>query len=282
MMRETIGAAIVTVAVLSGIAVVGIGGWPGEPSGCIEAHDCYCEAFSGGLVEQPANTFSNLGFVAVGLWVLTFVGRRPPNSNLIDADPRVTRLYGWIAIGLGVGSMLFHGTMTEWGGWADLVSMYTFITFFLVYEVRTIRRESAEFLLRGWLTANAVLAVFQWFADNGIGKVVFAVLIVATLAANRLVVGATGDLKIERDQRLFWTGLGIYVAGNVIWTLSRTGAVLCNPNTVLQGHAVWHITSAAAVAAFFLYLRSERHRASIGTTAESGNRPTEERARWRR
>ena len=257
-MREAIRAAVITAIVLTCLAAVGVGGWPGEPSGCIEAGDCYCEAFTNGLVEQPANTFSNLGFVAVGLWVLTFVGRRAPGANPIADDPRITRLYGWIAVGLGVGSMLFHGTMTEWGGWADLVSMYTFITFFLLYEVRTKRSASAEWLLRWWTTANIVLALFQWFANNGIGKWVFGALIIATLVANRLVIGAVGGARlVVRDQRFFWIGLGTYVAGNIIWTLSRTGAVLCNPESLVQGHAVWHLTSAGAIAAFFLYLRSE-------------------------
>ncbi|MDH3499665.1 MAG: ceramidase [Acidimicrobiia bacterium] len=258
-MRRDIAAAIViTAAILAGLAAIGNGGWPGEPSGCIEAGDCYCEAFTGGLVEQPANTFSNLGFVAVGLWVLTLAGRPAAGRNLIADDTRISRLYGWIAIGLGVGSMLFHGTMTEWGGWADLVSMYAFITFFLLYEVRTRRNAGAAWLLQIWIFANLVLATFQWFADNGIGKVVFAALIVGTLTANlRVVAPRSGPPRALRNQRLFWTGLAAYVVGNVIWMLSRTGGVLCEPDSILQGHAVWHLTSAAAVAVFFLYLRSE-------------------------
>lgn len=256
--RDVIVATVTTAVILAALAVVGGGGWPGEASGCIEAGDCYCEAFTGDLVEQPVNTLSNLGFVAVGLWILTFVGRPAAGGNLIGDDPRITRLYGWIAIGLGVGSMAFHATMTEWGGWADLVSMYLFITFFLLYEVRTWQDAPADWLLRMWVWANVLLAGFQWLVDNGIGKFVFAALIVATLVFNRLVATGRGmGRPVRRDQRLFWTGLGLYLAGNVVWTLSRTNGPLCAPESLLQGHALWHLTSAAAVGVFFLYLRSE-------------------------
>lgn len=242
-------------ALVAGIVAVGVDGWPGEPSGCIEAGDCYCEAFTGGLIEQPANTLSNLAFVAVGLWVIAQARSRRGGSGLIATDPGVANLYGWIAVGLGLGSMLFHGSMTEWGGWADLVSMYLFITFFLLYELRRLLGRTGTWMLGWWVVVNLALAAFQWVANNGIGKFIFGALIVATLAANRRVVRSP---DVVRDERFFWAGLGTYVAGNVIWMLSRTGAPLCEPASLLQGHALWHITSAAAVGLFFLYLRSEQ------------------------
>ncbi len=247
-------AVTVTVGFMVAAAWLGTGGWAGEPSGCIEAGDCYCEAFTNGLIAQPANTLSNLAFVAVGLWVLAQVRPRHRGTGLMATHPGIATLYGWIAIGLGLGSMLFHGTMTEWGGWADLVSMYLFITFFFLYELRILLGRPARWLVAWWIGGNAVLAGFQWLADNGIGKLVFAALIVLTLATNRRVV-RTG--RVLRDERFFWAGLGTYLAGNIVWTLSRTGAPWCDPDTALQGHALWHITSAAAVGLFYCYLRSE-------------------------
>ena len=36
-----------------------------------------------------------------------------------------------------------------------------------------------------------------------------------------------------------------------IWNLSKTGGPWCDPHSLLQGHAVWHVLG--AVAAFCLY-----------------------------
>jgi hypothetical protein len=243
----------ITAVVLAIGAAVGIGGWPGEPSGCIAVNDCYCEAFTGGVIEQPVNTLSNFGFVAVGLWILRDAARRRSGGGLFAVDPVLTRLYGAIAVFLGVGSMFFHGTMTEWGGWLDLVSMHFFITFFLLYDVARLRRLGTSWIVRSFAAVNVVLAVVLWVMDNGYGKFVFGAIIVLTLVAERQVHRA----GIGRDRRWFWAGIGTYVAGQVVWLLSRDGAPWCDPSSLWQGHALWHLTSAAAVALLYRYLRSE-------------------------
>ena len=44
----------------------------------------------------------------------------------------------------------------------------------------------------------------------------------------------------------------------VFWALSFTGAPLCDPNSLLQGHALWHLLAMALTPFFiFLYLRDE-------------------------
>ncbi len=231
--------------------VVGSGGWPGEPSGCIAAGDCYCEAFTGGLIAQPVNTLSNVAFFAAGLWVLGFSRRRRPENPL--AVPALTLLYAGIALSLGIGSMLFHGAMTEWGGWADLVALHMFITFFLLYELMTLWRRDVAWFLRTFAWLNVGLAVLLWPINNGSGKYVFGALLVATLGVNRLVARRIAP----RDERWFWAGIGTYATGNVVWALSRDDGLLCRPDSLLQGHALWHLTAAAAVAFLFRYLWSE-------------------------
>ena len=62
---------------------------------------------------------------------------------------------------------------------------------------------------------------------------------------------------VSRDLR--WLGLagGIFLIGLVIWRLSHTGAPLCYPESLLQGHAVWHLLCAISTAAIFVYYQSE-------------------------
>ena len=244
---------------------LGSGGWPGEPSGCIAVQDCYCEAFTGGIIEQPVNTLSNFGFVLVGLWILwrTSRDRRPAIRSRMGQEPVYGLLYGAIGVFIGIGSMYFHASMKEWGGWIDLLSMHLFITYLLLYDVAVVRRRTTVWFLRSFAIANVVLGIVLWIMDNGYGKFVFGALIVLTLVAEYRL--ARPDAPVMRERRWFWAGLAVYGIGQVIWLLSRDGAPLCDPDSLLQGHALWHLTSAAAVFLVYRYLTSERQRApSVG------------------
>ena len=43
------------------------------------------------------------------------------------------------------------------------------------------------------------------------------------------------------------TILLLLLAGTALNVLGRTGGALCEPNSVLQGHAVWHVLTAGAL-----------------------------------
>lgn len=43
----------------------------------------------------------------------------------------------------------------------------------------------------------------------------------------------------------------LFGVGLLVWFFSRTGGVLCNPDSMLQGHALWHGVAALAVVALF-------------------------------
>ena len=55
----------------------------------------------------------------------------------------------------------------------------------------------------------------------------------------------------------FWAGLASFGIAFFVWNLSRTGRVWCNPDTLLQGHALWHVLSAVSVGCFYLYFRAD-------------------------
>jgi hypothetical protein len=244
-------------ALALGIAV-GAGGWPGEPSGCIAVQDCYCEAFTGGIIEQPVNTLSNIGFVLVGLWILWTASqdRAQGGPSRMTREPVYGLLYGAVGVFIGIGSMYFHASMTEWGGWIDLVSMHLFITYLLLYDVVVLQNRSTAWFLRSFAVANVALGMVLWVMDNGYGKFLFGALIVVTMVAEYRL--GRRDAPVARDRRWFWAGLAVYGFGQVIWLLSRDGAPLCDPDSLLQGHALWHLTGAATVLLLYRYLRSEQ------------------------
>ncbi len=259
--REFVIAVVLVGGLAAAMSVTGAAGWPGDPSGCLVHDDCYCEAFRDrGAAVQPVNTLTNAGFVLVGLAVLAQVGRarngsRAGRPNRMRDDELYPVLYGSAAIGLGVGSALFHGTMTDWGGWFDLVSMYAYISFLFAYNVGALRSWNRKSFAAGYGILVAVLALVQWPLEEGLGKFVFGALIIITVGTEwRIAL----DPFIARRRPWFWVGLGSYVGANLVWLASRTGAPLCDADSLLQGHGLWHLVTAGSVAAFYAYLRTER------------------------
>ena len=69
-----------------------------------------------------------------------------------------------------------------------------------------------------------------------------------------------GFRKPAGSRDLRWLGLaaGVFLIGLVIWRLSHTGAPLCYPASLVQGHAIWHLLCAVSTAAIFVHYQSER------------------------
>jgi hypothetical protein len=41
--------------------------------------------------------------------------------------------------------------------------------------------------------------------------------------------------------------VGVLALGAIVMLLSRTGAPLCFPDAVMQGHAIWHVLAALGI-----------------------------------
>lgn len=252
-------AALLAVAAL--FYVLGTDGYPGGPDECIALGDCYCEAIQPGRVAQPANSWSNAGFVLAGLAVLAHLRRRGP--ALMAADPYYPRLYGALGVFLGVGSFAFHGTMRAWGGAADLVSMYAYVAFMVAYDLARIGEWRRPRFSTVFAALTAVPSLALVVVRPEYGKWLFAALVGAALVIEVAVsvpaLRPWAPRPIDPARRpWFWAGLASFAAANAVWNVSHTGGPWCEPASLLQGHALWHLLSALAVWCFYLYFLSER------------------------
>jgi len=263
--RDLIVGLAATVAGFALFAWLSRGGYPGGPDECLRLGDCYCEASGPGIAAQPANAWSNLGFVVVGLLVLADGARRRDQSPSarMEADLRYGRLYGAVAVFLGLGSFAFHGSLRAWGGFVDVQSMHAFLAFVLSYDLARIHGWRWEAFLgsfAGMLAVfSAVIAVIPPEHGRTLFGVVVALTILLEVAVSHPRLRPWAPRRIDpRRTPWFWTGLGAFGVAFVVWNLSRTGGVWCAPDSLLQGHALWHLLSAVSVGCFYLYFRSER------------------------
>lgn len=75
--------------------------------------DLYCERLGPGLLAEPLNAFSNLGFFVAAWagWRLLQPGRAPHHEGLA--------LLPWLAAGIGAGSLCFHTVAEVWAAYFD-------------------------------------------------------------------------------------------------------------------------------------------------------------------
>ena len=130
----------------------------------------WCETVSGGLFREPLNTWSNLGFMISGLFIFWVISKESVKSNnlFIGITP-VSVLYASVVIFLGPGSMLMHGTNTEWGGWADNLSMIMFISLPWLYNVYSMSSWSINTFLKTYASIIIIYSIWRWFTDWGLG-----------------------------------------------------------------------------------------------------------------
>lgn len=257
-------AALATLAVFAPAA----GGWPGAPDACLEGGaggQCFCERDRGGWIRQPANTASNLGFVAAGLAIAAQLarerraGRHPRPGGPMTETRLYPGLYAAVTALLGPGSMALHASLRAWGSVLDLLSMFLFVSLLFalaLHRVLRVRRgrglSPAGFaaLFLGLALALTAVKIVRGYGSDAFGLV--------AAAAVGLELHLRRQPGVRSDGRLLAAGLAIFAASFGVWLLAQNGGPLCDPDSWLQGHGLWHLGGAATALCLYAYMRSER------------------------
>ncbi len=253
------GLAFCTVA----FVYLGQGGWPGVVHECVATSTCYCEAGRAGWIAQPANTWSSLAFIAAGLAIAWHASWARTTERSASGNPLAsTRIYpGLLALSvcfLGPGAMFFHASLTDWGGVLDVASMYLFLNFWLLYNLKLLYGWSDATFFTVYVVATVALTSPRLLSP-AYGVPVFVVIAAAALATEWVAARpadpseAASPPRIERDRRWLWIALGALVIARAAETLMP-----CDPSSLIQGHAVLHFFHALLCASAYVYLRSEQ------------------------
>ncbi|MFN7133916.1 MAG: ceramidase domain-containing protein [Myxococcales bacterium] len=219
---------------------------------------CFCEHVRDAPVRQPSNAWSNLGFVLVGLSILAAPGLRRGSTNLA-ARPTLNVLYALTVVFLGVGSAAYHASMSFWGQWVDVMSMYLFPTFLGLYNLSRLRPMSEGLIAALYLGVNALLGVLLVTVPEA-RRYLFGVLVLALLAS---ILFVRSRLKPRMETKYLVAGTASFFTAFGIWILDQQ-RIVCDPLHPVQGHAIWHLLCAATTGFLYLYFRSERAPDSAG------------------
>lgn len=96
-----------------------------------------------------------------------------------------------------------------------------------------------------------------------LGFEIFAALVGAVLVSELLV--ARSPLRVRRSW--LWVSLALYAPAFAVWWLSLSGHSLCEPASLFQGHALWHVITALSPGALYLYFRDGDQGAGLADDA---------------
>lgn len=212
---------------------------------------CFCEQIRvDEIIRQPANTWSSMMFTLVGILIGVHAFRQLGHSQ------KLSRLFALILsfalVFIGVGSAFYHASMTFWGQFFDVGSMYLLASFMLVYAWLRLFNLPIHLSTILYLLMNSVLLVLLYFFPET-RRGAFATVLILGIGFE-LYYATVHKPAIKG----YWFnyGLLLFAIAYAIWTLDNN-LVLCVADSLLQGHAVWHIFGAVSSGMLYLYYASE-------------------------
>ena len=217
----------------------------------------FCEAARDWVVRQPANTFSNVGFVAAGLLIAWHASVRDSIGTVMTAHRHLATAMACVVVLLGPGSAAMHATQSAAGGHIDMLSMYLIAAFAAAYAATRWLRGGSRLFSAAFVGGVAFCElVGGWGGEVPVvmssGNAAFTILLVVATVLEVLIM-RRGE---GQAQRIFaYASLISILTAFAIWNVTKEE--LCDPHSLVQGHAIWHILCAVAAYCLFRYYASE-------------------------
>ena len=217
------------------------------------------------LIRQPINTFTNIVYLVNAVYFLNrgindYVKKNA--YNLITAHPFYSFTLSAISLYTFCGSTFYHSSLISAASTIDFSAVYSVSLFPLMYFAHRIflyvlklptytRHRTGLIILISSFTTIYLLLTFV-FSMKYIHQLVLLFIILTMLFG--FILEKTDKGKTNKWY-LILTVITITIA--VIFFKFDMEKILCNPDSWIQPHSIWHICNGSAVFYFYLYIRSE-------------------------
>ncbi len=256
---------IITTAILATVfyLVWDVNMWQGWTLGSNGTNTIFCEKNRlDEFIRQRANTWSNLAYLFYGLVCAKLAlhdATNKPQGNFVTRNPAISWLFGFTFLYLCFGSFFFHASITRIGQHFDMGGTYALVAFPILINLVKIYKHYKP-VNEAKLTMATVVAAFivfallfavKWHMNSSIALPAFIVGIIITSlwyhfvskAPYRMLFGVMAILSTS--------------AAFFIWWLDRYKH-WCDPESLIQGHAFWHVLTGLGGFFVYLMLRSEQ------------------------
>jgi hypothetical protein len=263
-------------------------GWPGSvTSNCYEDYlvtpDCFCERLrgtkpgdNGVWIAQPVNTITNLWFVLVGLLIAYAADTKQlpskewweHNHNLMTQDSLYSLVFALDTCLVGVGSSFLHASFTTWGRQLDMIAMYLVASFLLLYPLLRDGHMTKQQAVWAYCCGNMCLTYWTVrVATPESTRRLFTTLLATSWSIEILIVDPEWAKRNPKARRIFFLNFAMFCVAAIQWKASESGGPLCFPESIFQGHSLWHFQSALGIGGTFVYYLSE-----LGTPLSNAKR----------
>lgn len=205
----------------------------------------WCEAQVCSIVVEPANTWSNLAYILIGLLLLARASARARRA----APHRMARTFGRAEIVVGVFSFAFHMSYSGILQVLDFAAMFVFVGLTLSLNLVRLGWLPERLRVRAYVlgvVALTGLVVGLRFTPFPI-QLVTPVLILAT-AATELVLWWRGRSRRQPDLYRWFLASLLLLIGAAVCSALDAARIWCDPHDhLVQGHALWHVLSAISL-----------------------------------
>lgn len=223
------------------------------------------------LFRTRANTWSNLAYVLVGFYCIALgmhdrAQASTTKRNYVLDTPAMSILMGVACCYLGFGSGLFHASLTRWGQQLDVGAMYAPLLVCIAINLgRYLPRAwrlSEDVSLPVWsvLVASVVLIAallyhYKWSMSSSLVLPFHILTVIAFAIADSIPLprGLHRSTLQKRWLLIAFVSLSLAITFRQLDVAGRFGT----PDTLFQGHALWHLLTAASLGTMYVYYRSE-------------------------
>lgn len=215
-----------------------------RPANCLPSH-CFCEYIKNGFIRQPVDAFTNLAYVFLGILMIYWLYKNWKKTR------KFLIIFALANIAVGVGSFLYHASFTFFGMELDDDTMYLIGSFMLFFSLSRFYQFSFRKFLSLYLLLNLTLEMMIYFFPV-IRGVLFGFLVLGTIVSETMAIRKKDGLG---EKKYFRLAVYLFLLAYLFW-ISDYKKIICWPESLYQGHAVWHLLSALAGFSMFLYMYS--------------------------
>lgn len=211
----------------------------------------YCEETICSIISEPANTWSNLAIILVGIFI-TFHTKSIKEKNL--------NLFGPMVIVLGGVSFLYHMSNNFLTQYFDFIGMYAVLglTLFInLVRVNVLKKEKLiKYYLLSYLPFTVIVLIFRFFHIPI--QLTIATIILITLILE--FIDFKSNPKTLNDYKVLSYALILFGTAFIFQAIDIKRLYCDSGNHFIQPHALWHVFNALGMGVlYFYYLRVFNH-----------------------